>query len=106
MKEYYIIVTQNLKYYIIDKKTLEITQYDANIPLNKHNFSHNWKCLGFSRILPFNHLEMMISINKLYKLKDELKFKNGKGKYILHDCDHGTQRIWGDHIIGIWKREL
>lgn len=105
MKCYYIIVTENLKYYIVNKETLEITQYDINIPLDMHNFSHEWKCLGFSKIRPFNRFDMMISINQLYKLQNDLKFKNGRGKYVLRDYDHGAYRMWTDRIIGIWKKE-
>jgi len=92
----YQIKTESNKYYNIDN--------DNNIiRLDMKDFqpSNKWKLIGFVKILPFNNLSTIINIDRL--LDCDIKFKNGKGKYLLIDLDHGTTRQWGDRITRIEK---
>ena len=87
------IVTESGQYYRVNEK-MEITQSINN------SFSGNWKLLGFRMIYPFARTGNLI--NPLEMLDQNMKFKNGKGRYVLVDLDHGTTRQWGDHICGFF----
>ena len=38
-----------------------------------------------------------------YSKTKEANFKNGRGKFVMVDFDHGTCREWGDRIVFIWE---
>lgn len=98
---YTIVRTEHNDHYIINEKG-EITQLKNDIPYSQHKFSGSWLALGIRQVLPFNRLGGLISIEKACEIQ-EFKFKNGRGKYYMVDLDHGTQRIWGSRITGMWR---
>ncbi len=94
----YRIFTQSGKYYDIDEQG-RIGRLDmAFAP------SGNWLCVGFREVLPFGNLGPIITPAQLQERSHygQTRFKNGKGRYILEDIDHGTRRQWGDRITAIW----
>lgn len=95
----YRIQTESLKYYDIHDNG-NIERLDI-----KHTPSNNWQCIGFRKIKPFGYTGVIITPADLLQRSENGRttFKNGKGKYILVDYDHGTVREWGDHITAIWE---
>ena len=79
-----------------------ITRFNHSIPYEQHNFSGDWKVSGIREILPFGNIGRRISIKEAAEKINKFTFKNGNGKYLLEDVDHGTTRIWGDRIIKIF----
>jgi hypothetical protein len=35
-----------------------------------------------------------------------MKFKNGRGAYVVLDYDYGTHRIWGDRAVAFYETEV
>ena len=109
----YCIYTDHDKYYYLIKKdnNMCIIQTDRYRKEGMEGVSGQWRLIGFHEIRPFNHLGPTINVEGLLQKTidnpyNTLCFKNGKGKYILVDYDHGTIREWGDRINSIWELEL
>jgi len=85
----YTIKTQSGRYYYIDSAN-RIIRADMEF-----SPSGQWTFIGLSdrygRFITMAHLD-----------SGDTTYKNGKGKYWLHDRDHGTHRIWSDRIVRIW----
>ena len=91
----YGIMTQSGKYYIVDEEN-RICRLDM-----KFTPTSNWRCVGFREVLAFGNRGAIISPEEL--IRKDVRFKNGKGRYVMIDYDHGTHREWGDRIVSIWK---
>lgn len=101
--KYYIITTESLKHYIVNEN-MEITQYKYNFPnWEKPKFSGKWKVKGLAQVLPFGHMGAIQSLDKL--VGENLRFKNGKSKYVLVDVDYGTTRVWGDRVLRVYCKD-
>ena len=61
----------------------------------------NWRCIGFREVLAFGNRGAIISPEEL--IRKDVRFKNGKGRYVMVDYDYGMYREWGDRIVSIWK---
>lgn len=94
----YRISTQSGRYYEINERS-QILRLD--VPFTP---SDNWTCVGFREILPFNNRGPIITPARLLERSENgwTRFKNGNGRFVLVDYDHGTIREWGDRIISIW----
>ena len=91
----YKIMTEGGKYYIIDEQN-HICRTDG-----KFTPTSNWRCIGFREVLAFGNRGPIISPEEL--IRKDVRFKNGRGKFVMVDFDHGTCREWGDRIVSIWK---
>ena len=91
----YGIMTESGKYYIIDEHS-RINRLDM-----KFTPSDGWRCVGFREVLAFGYRGPIISTEEL--IRKDVRFKNGKGRFVMVDYDHGTHREWGDRIVSIWK---
>ena len=91
----YGIMTQSGKYYIIDEQN-RINRLDM-----KFTPSDNWRCVGFREVLAFGHRGTIISPEEL--IRKNVRFKNGKGRFVMVDYDYGMYREWGDRIVSIWE---
>lgn len=68
-----------------------------------------WQFRGLVRISPFGSIvERMYFDNadsfaaRLRTMRpDEWRFKNGKGRWRIIDCDHGTNRQMGVEVLGM-----
>ena len=88
-----ILETQSGQRYIVSEKN-ELAQYRYDFSkggLQRPQFSGNWKLVGFAKDLPFGHIGPDIPPEKV--LGQDLKFKNGRGAYMVLDYDYGTDRI-------------
>ena len=55
----------------------------------------SWEFIGFHKKLPFGMIGKLIPREECFKIDPkDLRFKNGKTKYLVADKDHGTTRIW------------
>ena len=68
-------------------------------------FAHNsntWICLGAYIYNNFGRVTNYISRQDLFDIlkndKSKLYYKNGKAKFRIVDCDHGTKRVWSQDI--------
>ena len=91
----YGIMTQSGKYYIVDEEN-RICRTDM-----KFTPTSNWRCIGFREVLAFGNRGAIISPEEL--IRKDVRFKNGKGRYVMVDYDYGMYREWGDRIVSIWK---
>ena len=91
----YKIMTESGKYYIIDEQN-RICRTDG-----KFTLTSNWRCIGFREVLAFGNRGPIISPEEL--IRKDVRFKNGKGRYVMIDYDYGMYREWGDRIVSIWK---
>lgn len=64
-----------------------------------HSPSGKWKAVGVVEVLPFGRLGDMQSLESV--AETNMRFKNGKGRFMLVDFDHGSQRIWGNRVVAI-----
>lgn len=89
----------------IDGGKICITQADRYREKGSDAFTGNWTLCGFREILPFCNLGYMITAEELLEKNGGrwfgATFKNGRGRYVLVDNDHGTRRTWGDRINSI-----
>jgi len=100
---YYIITTESLSQYVVNED-MEITQLEYQFPnYLQPNFSGKWVVRGLAEVLPFGNIGRVQPISDL--VGKDLKFKNGKSKYVLYDIDHGTTRLWGNRISSVSCRE-
>lgn len=62
----------------------------------------SWEFVGLLERKPFGHCGIFISRRTIfenlgfYRDNANMKFKNGKNKYVVVDKDHGTFRNWGE----------
>ena len=101
-----ILETQSGQRYIVSEKN-ELAQYRYDFSkggLQRPQFSGNWKLVGFAQVLPFGHIGPDIPPEKV--LGQDLKFKNGRGAYMVLDYDYGTHRIWGDRAVAFYETEV
>ena len=91
----YGIMTESGKYYIIDEHS-RINRLDM-----KFTPSDNWRCVGFREIRPFGNRGTIVSPAEA--IRRGTRFKNGRGRFVLVDYDHGFYREWGDRIVSIWE---
>ncbi|TET97731.1 MAG: hypothetical protein E3J23_08615 [Candidatus Stahlbacteria bacterium] len=62
----------------------------------------SWEFVGLLERKPFGHGGVFIGRKQIFENLDfyrdnkNMKYKNGKNKYIVVDDDHGTYRNWGD----------
>ena len=91
----YEIMTQSGKYYIIDEEN-RICRTDM-----KFTPTSAWRCIGVREVLAFGNRGPIMPLSEA--IKHDTRFKNGIGKFVMIDCDHGTYREWGDRIIFIWE---
>ena len=54
----------------------------------------SWEFKGMVRKLPFGNIGPLIPREKCFNLPEDIRFKNGKYKYLVVDIDHGSRRIW------------
>ena len=58
----------------------------------------------FAKVLPFGHIGPDIPPEEV--LGQDMKFKNGRGAYVVLDFDYGTHRIWGDRAVAFYETEV
>lgn len=90
-----------IRRYIVNDDGM-ITQFNPNIPYEQHKFSGGWKVVGIREVLPFGNVGRLVPIKEAAEKINKFTFKNGSGKYLLQDVDHGTTRIWGERIVKIF----
>lgn len=94
------------KYRIQDETGYFDVTDDGNIiRLDQKDFkpSGQWKLRG----IVDNRHRMVVHFPSLFNwlmMRPSLKLKNGKPRYHVADLDHGTNRVWGSGIIGIWGK--
>lgn len=99
---YAILRTDNSNNYIVDLDTMGLHKYVFGKSLSQYEFSLKWRLIGFCEIQKFGRLGRLIKPLELLESKDlNMTFKNGKGRYVLIDYDHGTMRQWGDRIMSV-----
>ena len=91
----YGVMTESGKYYIVDEEN-RIWRLDM-----KFTPTSNWRCIGFREVLAFGNRGPIISSEEL--IRKDVRFKNGKGRYVMVDYDYGMYREWGDRIVSIWE---
>lgn len=60
-------------------------------------FTGQWRLQGFAPIKPFGRIGAVIKPEDM--TMEDLRYKNGKGRFEAIDCDHGTFRIWGNRPL-------
>ena len=101
---YYHMLSESNKHYVVDEQ-MNISQAHWALHEDYGLHSGKWKLNGFRKVLSFNHLGTLVSIRDLIDSKLPLRFKNGRGRFIVEDIDHGTKRYWSDRIVSIWTTE-
>ena len=91
----YKIMTEGRKYYVIDEQN-RICRTDVKFPPTSA-----WRCIGVREVRAFGNRGPIIPLNEA--IKHDTRFKNGRGKFVMVDFDHGTCREWGDRIVFIWE---
>ena len=103
--KYYYAVEKNGKMCLIQSE--RTYNHDAlqralsQKPIDEWGLTEKWLLRGFCEVLPFGQIGQLRTIEDM--VSEPLTFKNGKGKYLLADYDHGTNRLWGDRINSIWE---
>lgn len=90
--------TQRGEYFKVDLKTGCLSQ-------NNFPFSGGWKFVCFKMFNKnvFIHLsDIQKNPQLLSEISKDWRFKNGNGKYVVRDLDHGTLREWGGRIQNVW----
>lgn len=59
--------------------------------------SGQWKIIGAIEYNNFGNVKRTYSLSEILESPETIpwKFKNGKQKVFIRDCDHGTERQWG-----------
>ena len=91
----YKIMTESRKYYVIDEQN-RICRTDVKFPPTSA-----WRCIGVREVRAFGNKGPLMSLNEA--IKHDTRFKNGRGKFVMVDLDHGTYREWGDRIVFVWE---
>lgn len=97
-----IVVAPIFKLWTTDYKYFDILPNGDIVRLDQSDFrpSGQWKIVGITPnkgpIIPFDDL----TADFVSTLKWQLK--NGKARYSVVDYDHGTRRMWGNGISGIY----
>lgn len=94
--------------YAIQTEHGHIYFIDENYCITSENWtkpSMDWQLCCLRRVKPFGHVGLPLSIEIVLSEHPDgnLRFKNGRGKYVVQDYDHGTQRIWSDRVVAIWE---
>lgn len=96
------VVTESGKYYdILDTGDIKRLDMPGFVP------SGQWKMLGMKHVSRNSY--MTLSEIRRALLPSEvmptpmpiLRYKNGRGQWLMIDYDHGTRRQWGDRISDI-----
>lgn len=114
----YCFGTQRDKYYYIkeDNNTCYLTSAERYHRLGDEAFSKNWRFCGIQKInnngylgnLYLNTPKEIINYYNEERNKDNFtpfRYKNGKGKFVIFDCDHGTNRMWYDRIVSFFLKK-
>lgn len=64
-------------------------------------FSGNWRLLGFAPVRPFGRHGAIIAPGDMNE--ENLRYANGKGRFVVFDRDHGTTRMWGDRPVAFFE---
>lgn len=100
IQRYWILWTECRRQYVVDISTMGIIQYDRF--MQGQSPSNSWRLIGFKEVKPFGNMSGTIEPQRFTSddIRNNMRFKNGKGRYYVVDYDHGTQRIWGDRAVG------
>lgn len=91
-------ITQRGECYKVDLKT-------GNMSQNNFPFSGGWKFVCFKMFNKgaFIHLSDIQNNPKIIEeVSRDWRFKNGSGKYVVRDLDHGTLRQWSERVSNVW----
>lgn len=68
---------------------------------NAVQFSREWRLMGFAPLLRFGGIGTIEPANKI--LGRDMRYKNGRGRYVAIDIDHGTLRQWSDRVVSYFE---
>ena len=60
-------------------------------------FSGEWRLMGFAPLLRFGGIGDLQPGSEI--LGQNMRYKNGRGRYVAIDMDHGTLRQWSDRVV-------
>lgn len=104
MKLYCMETERGFRYWVTQEGDIS-KAYDPFMPKwvqpKDAKFSHQWRLVGLAQTLPFGRTGPVQSAFTL--LDHEMRYRNGRGRYVAVDMDHGTMRQWGDRIVNFFE---